>query len=300
MPHVTTTQNAPAQIRLLRARTQTYSDAMKLMGWQVVLTVLVPVIGSVSTIFITELRPWVAVYSLSIIAMDAIFLDRQYERLLVRAAKICEQFDSIVLELPWNNFLCGTAPDVEDVHRAAKRFASKYSDEKLLDWYPKAVNEVPISFARIVCQRTNLRYDSQLRKSYGVVLAWTGAIILLALVLIALLVDPGFHGSVLALAPLAPIIAWGAREYYRQRDTAALQENLKTRSEAFWIEALSDSLGDDECLTQSRKFQDAIYTRRATSALIMPFLYRFKREGLESEMNIAAEEFVAAYQASQD
>jgi hypothetical protein len=42
---------------------------------------------------------------------------------------------------------------------------------------------------------------------------------------------------VLSLAPATPFLAWAAREYYRQRDTADLLEDLMKEAKKLWARA---------------------------------------------------------------
>ena len=91
----------------------------------------------------------------------------------------------------------------------------------------------------------------------------------------------------------SPILTWAAREYYRQNDAAdSLEEHLRA-AKALWARALAGECDADHCLARSREFQNAIYYRRASSPLIVPLLYRFKRLQLEDDMNEAAANFLA-------
>jgi hypothetical protein len=49
---------------------------------------------------------------------------------------------------------------------------------------------------------------------------------------------------------------------------------------------------DAEDCRRSREAQNAIYTERANSPLVMPFLYRVRRLQLEDEMNEGAADFL--------
>jgi hypothetical protein len=94
------------------------------------------------------------------------------------------------------------------------------------------------------------------------------------------------------LAPAAPILIWGLREYYRQRDAAEALERLKSEAEGLWDRAKTGQCADIDCAAQSRQFQNAIYEMRRRSPIIFGWLYRFHREGLEDQMKHGAEEFV--------
>jgi hypothetical protein len=292
MNQIPAVQNEGPQLKLMRARTHIYARATRLMVVQLVLTLVVPVIGAVVAIFWPELRPYVAAVSMAVIVIYVAFLDRKQRLLMKRAAKIAEQFDCTVLDLPWDQFTVGDKVEAEDIHTAAKAYASRHNDEKLRGWYPEAVGQAPLHLARIICQRTNLRYDSQLRRSYGEIVRILALALPGVLVLSCLLQDLSAAAVVLSLAPAAPILAWAAREYYRQFDTADLLEDLMKEAKKLWTRARAGECGADDSLQKSREFQNAIYTRRANSPLILPFLYRFKRLRLEDEMMEGTADFL--------
>jgi hypothetical protein len=292
MNNIPTLQNEEAQLKLLRARTHLYGRATRLMVVQLLLTLIVPVVGAVLAIFRPEFRAYVAAASLAAVIIDALVLDRQYKLLMKRAAKIAEQFDCTVLDLPWDQFTVGDKVEGEDIHAAARAYAARHDDKKLRGWYPESVGTAPLHLARIICQRTNLRYDSQLRRSYGVIIQVVALTLFGGLVVSGLVQNLPMTDWVLSMAPAAPILAWAAREYYRQRDAADLLEDLMKEAKKLWVGAQAGECDDDDCRQRSREFQNAIYTRRATSPLVMPFLYRVKRLRLEDEMSEGAADFL--------
>lgn len=292
MNDIPTVQNDEPQLKLLRARTHVYSQATLLMVVQLLLTLVLPVAGAVLAIFRPEFRAYVAAASLAAVIIDALILDRQHKLLMKRAAKIAEQFDCAVLDLPWDQFIVGDKVEAEDVHAAARAYAARHDDSKLRGWYPEGVGAAPLHLARIICQRTNLRYDSQLRRSYGVIIRAVALTLVAGLFVSGLVQNLPMADWVLSMAPAAPILAWAAREYYRQRDTADLLEELMKEARKFWGRARTGECDADACRQRSREFQNAIYTRRVNSPLVMPFLYRFKRLRLEDEMNEGAADFL--------
>jgi hypothetical protein len=292
-------QNEEAALKLMRARQWTYLIAMRLMVAQIVVTIVVPVAAAITTLILPDLRPHFAAIALVALLLDALVLDRHYKTLLKRAAKLGEKFDCVVLDLHWNSFVAGEGPETEDIHSASQSWLRKHDDTELRDWYPIAAGEMPMALARIVCQRTNLRYDSELRRSYSLVILVTVVLVSLGLFAVGLLQDLNFTAWILALAPAMPLLSWAGREYYRQRDTADALVELMTKVRGIWQQALDGNCDDDECRSVSRELQNAIYLRRSTSPLIMPRLYKIKRLSLEDEMNSAASNFLEEYRAGQ-
>jgi hypothetical protein len=272
------------QLKLLRARSYLYSQASTFAGLQIILTVLLPVAGAILSIWRPELRAPVAAASLAILVLDALVLDRQQKLILRRAAKIIEQFDCVVLEISWASFVAGEKAEVEEINNAAAKYSKRSNDSMVLRWYPEYVAGTPMHIGRIICQRSNLRYGSQLRRGYTSVIAY-GVVGLLALLIIA-----GFAQNlrmndwILSIAPATPILAWAVREFYRHRDMAEALEELLHKANKLWESASKGDYSAEACQQKSRELQNAIYWRRAAGPVVFSFLYRWKRSSLEDEM----------------
>jgi hypothetical protein len=287
-------QNEADRIRLMRARARTYDLAELLMYLQLSLTVVIPVAGSILSLFVPEAKAYVAAFSLVVLVLDVVVLDRWQKALLKRAARLGERFDCDVLELSWDSFVVGEEVELEEVLRLANSYSG--DEEKLKNWYPVAAAEVPIHLGRIICQRTNLRYDSQLRRNYSTLLGIAVGALFAVLLVAGLIRNQTLIDWVLQLTPLTPILSWSVREFYRQRDAAEQLEQLLKAASKLWADATSGGIDDAACKIRSREFQGAIYAKRVQNPLIPPFVYRSARSRLEKEMNAAAVEYVRGYQ----
>lgn len=298
MNSIPTAQNAEPQLRFLRAQRELYARAKRVLIIQLVLTIGVPLIGAVSTLMLPELKAFVAFLALSIAMLDVAVLDRFQKRLLLAAARVQEQFDCAVLELPWNQFTAGHPLGPEAIHEAASGYARRHDDSSLIDWYPVVVGNVPLHLARVICQRTNLWYDSRVRRHYGAILLG------FALGLLAVLIGVGILGGLtlttfvlVVVAPASPFLSWAIREYHRQRDVADGLDKVRNEAESLWDRAKSGACGPDGCATQSREFQNAIFARRSTSAPIFGWIYWMLRQRHEDQMNVGAADMVASVTA---
>lgn len=288
-------QDEPAQIKVLAARQQTYAVATKLLLAQLLLNIGLPVVGAAVALTVPEVRPHVAAIALAAIIFDALLIDRHQRVLLKRAAKIGEEYDCVVLELPWDHFTVGDKVEAEDIHRGATAYTKRRTVEELRSWYPTEAGEVPLHLGRIICQRANLRYDSELRRSFGSCLLYSSLGVILAFVTIALWRDSTLTAWVITMAPVTPFLSWAAREYYRQSDAADTLDVLRKEARSLWDKCLNNDCDIDECTTRSRELQSAIFLRRVITPLILPFVYRFRRSGLEAEMKDGAATLVAEY-----
>lgn len=284
-------QNTDPLLRLLRARSQVYRTAVHLQVAQLIATVALPLAGGFTGLWLPEWRSTVAAAGLGLAALDVLFLDRAMKRRLKDAAKISEQFDIELLDLPWNGFFVGKRVDPQAVGAAATAWTN--GDEGLRDWYGSAVGRVPHDEARLICQRANLTYDSGLRRFYSWLLAW-----FLASVFVAVGVTAYMHGLVWTDAltgivlPLAPLIVWSIRELFRQRDAADGIEQVRGEADSFFDKILAGSIPAGDYKLRSREFQDAIYLRRSQNPLIAPGIYKLKRKSMEEGMHLADEEII--------
>jgi hypothetical protein len=208
--------------------------------------------------------------------------------------RIQEQFDTIVLSLPWDDFTAGARVSREQIHELSATFNPQKPDPELVDWYPQSVADVPLYLARIICQRTNLWYDGTLRRKYGHWVLGVGVTLTIVLLVIAMMTGLTVDSFVLTvLAPASPIIIWGLREHFRQRDAADRLDRLLGGADHLWEKARSGACDEVECATQSRQFQNAIFDHRSSSPLTFSWLYRALRSSLERQMNRSAEDMVA-------
>ena len=153
-------QNEAHFLHLLRARQRIYMEASKLQVAQLLLVVLLPVLGAVAGLIWPDLRPYVASLALVIAVLDTAWLDRWQRGKLKAAAKICEQFDCELMDLPWNRLVAGKRLDPEHIEAAAS--AWRRGDDTLGNWYPEEIRDAAPPLARVMCQRANAWYDTQL------------------------------------------------------------------------------------------------------------------------------------------
>ena len=277
-------QNAEAQLKLLRARSQMYFRAKVLLILQLLLTLVVPLVGALVSAHWSALRVYFATAALIITVLDILILDRRQKLLVKQAAKIAEQFDCAALTLDWDQFSVGDKLEPEDVASAARAY--KRGDGELRNWYPEAVGTAPLHLARIICQRCNLRYDSRLRRLYSSLIVATAFLLIVAVFMCGLVQHLSMAEWVLAMAPATPILAWAGREFYRQSDTAEFAENVMKEARTVWRNALTGKCNAADCRTKSRELQSALYRHRANGPLILPILYYLKRPKLEAEIRM--------------
>ncbi|TXC79122.1 S-4TM family putative pore-forming effector [Paraburkholderia azotifigens] len=292
---IATRQNAADMLRLQKARRVLYGQVKTLQGWIIGVTLLLPVASATAAALRPECRPYVAIAALLLVVLDASFFDRWVKRSLNEGAKLQEEFDCSVYELGRNKFVTGGKVDAEDVAKYARRPLKARIERTFRDWYSPSVDEIPLSAGRVVCQRSNLRFDISQRRQYSSLL--TGAIvaIVVSTILLALYLQLALPDAVLTFgAPLTPIVNWLLRERNRHVDTTTTVERLKGESEKLWDEILR-SADDVSFESKTRELQDAIFNFRATSPLVFDWVYGLLRTGLESDMLEGAHAWVDEY-----
>jgi hypothetical protein len=287
------TQNQEDQLKLLAAQRALYWKAKRWVAFQIILTIVVIIALVVIGDQAAWWRPWGAIAGMLILFGDTLFFESIQKRLRRRAAKIQEVFDCKVLKLDWNEFFVGSCPDEEEVIE----YETKYRDvdpeySKLHDWYSAEVGGIPLHIARIICQRSNIRWDFKLRQRFGgIVLAFTITVVT-ALLAWGLVTHSSLEDTILVLASLSPLLVWGGREFQKQRESAENLTRLRENVKEVWDEIVKNKLTAEECKDKSRALQDALFDHRKNSPVVFDWIYRLLQPKSEKEMNITAQTMI--------
>lgn len=285
-----TRQNEPEMVKLLWARKQIYKRVKRIQGFYFAFTFALPAISLLVALHYEGYKPWVSLIAIVVGVVDALFFDVWRKGKIKLAARLQEQFDCYVLGMKWNAFAAGAKVSPQDVEEYADATMDADAKAKLENWYPAPSCTMPLPAARLVCQRTNLWYDSNLRNTYRAVL-WclTGAYFLalsayfLHFTLIEVLLG--------LLIPFGPLFTWVVREHQRQGDTIKLVSRLLGEIDKS-LSDLVDAKRNSKVEARARELQDAIFTHRSSSPLVSDLIYKFKRPKLEKMMQKGAEAFV--------
>ena len=273
-------QNSPWSIQLLAAQRQLYSEAKRwrrLGAWSVTAAAIV---GVAATLVAPELLKLIGPMGgvVGLAQWLASLVEKQFVK---TAANMQEQFDDSVYQLPWNPVL-GTKCDPEDVIAAAARHNGDRT--KLADWYTLPYG-VPYPLDILLCQRTNLRWDSVLRRSYAKLV-----IAVLSALFLAAAAGGVIHGLSLgellfALLPLTGALRLGIETVRGQYKHADDQGDLKELVEATWDRARlkPHSISPSDL----RSIQDEIFRLRTVAPPVPDGFYWKKRDEMEHEAKAA-------------
>lgn len=285
-------QNIPDNLQLLAAQRVFYAKAKKLAATQAWLAATVPIIASAMTAFYPKTAGWTAILGIGAALADTWFLDPKQSEWRKCGANTQEKFDCAVLVIVHNEALEGSCPTPEEIFEAEQEYRPS-PKAPLPDWYPKKATELPLALGRLVCQRTNMWWDSKLRRRYRRLVLITLVIITAASFLFGFANHWSLEQFVLAvLAPLFPALMWAGREYKRQTDGAAELDRLRDTTERLWKQMLQSSVSEAEIELRARALQDAILVGRRERATVFEWIYRRLRKKQEDQMNVGAEKMI--------
>ncbi len=285
-------QLQPELICLLRARYRSYASAKLVQGVFVILTVLLPAASLIFSSDYPGAKPYLTFLTIVLLLLDVGLFERANKEKCKQGAKLQEEFDVEVMELPWNRFIVGAKVDHEDVCRSSTKPLSKKREGALIAWYEPCVGELPIHFGRLVCQRTNIAYDAKMRRKYSNTLLWFAVLLGVGLSVLGIAMDMRLADLLSTVwMPLSPVLTWTLREYRKHADTADKLTGLKSEWEKLWEKALKGATAN-EITVSSRELQDAIFQHRASSPLVFDWVYSFMRSDREAEANHAATKLV--------
>ena len=285
-------QNSESILKYLKARSSVYRGANFLVGLQILLTAIVPAGMAVAGIWYADHKGLFALLGLSIALLDMLVIDRKLGKLSTVAAKLSEEFDCRLFSIQWSDILVGPRLPPETVREYCQRFPARKEDG-LRNWYPEVVSQIPHHLGVVLCQRTNLWYDSELRLRYAALVKWCGFLVFCICFGLAWWMNYSLQEAVLSvLAPMFPFFAWIIRTFWRQSDVSAAQSKNLSSAETMWTQAVRGTLTESMIGPEIRNLQCAIFARRSSSPLIIPFFYSLLRPKMEDRMNNAAEHLV--------
>lgn len=290
MNNIVSRQNEQKQLERLAAQRELYSFAKRLHLLQVWLTVIIPITLFLISSIWNNLVAYFALFGIIIFIIDGILLQRTIKGQKLKAAKIQELFDCDVFELETSPLKVVKDIAVEEIllnYNAHKKI--KTNIEKIHDWYPTNVEGLPISIARIICQRANCWWDSKLRIRYSNFLKYFGIVVFLSLFIYAFIAKVDVTNFTLYLSGLIPFFQFCNKEFIEHREAALRLNELVKYSEVIWNYALENPEDYHRIKLNSRRLQDEIYEHRCKSPLILDRFYNLFRDQNEVLMNRTSE-----------
>jgi ABC-type multidrug transport system fused ATPase/permease subunit len=296
-------QNAELNIKVLAVQRQLYDEAKTLSVYQFILCILVPII----ILFVKQFIPsdsialgLITLFSILIIILNAYVFEKITKSKKEKAARFQEIFDTNVLKIAWNSALCGPRDRaLHDVEGTFKRYSKKHESlDDLKNWYSKEYAEVDIFAGRIMCQRVNTAWDSNLRNKFKTFLKILFVSCVLIIAVIAVFKNNNVVNTLVSIvAPLVPICLYLYKQHTENKATISRLDRLSYKVDDLWEKALSNV--DASTLTaSSRKLQNDLYKHRESALMIWDWFYWFFRNKQEYNMSLSAAMVVEEYQQS--
>lgn len=287
-------QNKQTNLELLAAQRQLYSDTKIIQAIQLVIVVIIPILfASIVSVF-QELKVWASLYGFIALLVDAVFIDSLDQEKRKTAARIQELFDSIVLTLEWNSFCVGAKPNPEIISQASRNYLQREDGiDALKDWYPQGLESLPYGLARLLCQRINCWWDSDIRRKYRASIYGVLAVIFLIGVGVTIIVGASLQDFILMfLAPLSPVFLIAIRIAKKQGEILRASDNFMKFADKLWNDALSNELSESALEAFSRQLQNEIFVHRCNKEQVPDWFYKLFRDNQQLNMEEATKRMI--------
>ena len=271
-------QNRPESIAKLAAQRQLYGSAKRTRYLALALIVVVSILGIIASFVDSQrIQQYIPLVALISWFIDEQVLKRRERSLKLEAATIQEDFDCLVLCLPWPGYKGLQHPAKERVRQLANK-AKRKSDglEEFRDWYSSDGTSEDSIHSKISCQSENVWWDANLRRKWTFFLTVVFWIIVILTIGLAIMTGLTVAKLVAIIASNVRVLAWGLTEFEEQNETIQRIEGIHRH-----LSNLSNrnnlSLGD------IRSVQDEIFEHRRTGPLVPDFFYSWNRDDQESE-----------------
>lgn len=292
MNTIFTKQNQQQNIDKIAAFKQLYVEAKRAFSFLLIFTVPVTVVIALLkillvAIFKVDISAFVYIYSISLLICDLILMNFIISDYKKNAAKIQEDFDCSIYDLEWHKILVGKKPRIELINRYSEIYKTSKNDlEELKDWYPIELAHIDGLKAILLCQKTNLNYDTSVRAKFKVFIIKICLITFGILLLSALVGNVSFWSFITQLLmSLLPIFTVSAKIIIDQNKTIKNSEELKDHIE--------NVIENESPITQKsiRSIQDKLYCNRKDSGLVPETYYKWQRKRFEEEMHKNAKSY---------
>jgi len=265
-------QNEKIFIDYLKAQRVAYSQCKAYQivdSISILIAIVLPIIGLINKDYVNFLGAFGVIWTIIYLVVENFRKNKSQQ-----GAKIQEQFDTELFEIPWNEVLCKNKVNRDIQIDLAKR----YNGNDLTDWYSKEIAvDIPREIAVLLCQRINFSWELNLRKKFvfsliTVLLIYYGAIIITSII-----VNLGLLDTLILLAPSISFLILGVQ------NVGALKAQSKSKEEYLDLidskiqeYSLNKTLPDNVFL---RQIQDVIFNQRNFLEKIPDWFYnRFKAD----------------------
>jgi len=271
-------QNEKIFIDYLKAQRAAYSQCKTYQFVDfisVLIAIVLPIIGLINNKCVNSLGAFGVIWTIIYLVVENFRKNKSQQ-----GAKIQEQFDTELFEIPWNEVLCKNKVN-KDIQ---VDLANRYSADDLSDWYSKEIgSDIPREIAVLLCQRINFSWELNLRKKFVLYLVVALLIYYGAIIVTSIIVNLGLLDTLILLAPSISFLIYGVQ------NVGTLKSQSKSKEEYLDLidlkiqdYSLNKTIPDNTFL---RQVQDVIFNQRNFSEKIPDWFYNAFKEDNENRID---------------
>lgn len=284
-------QNEESNIKMLAAQRQLYLKAKRIQWASFIIQVPLAIAITIAMAFSPSIQDIATVSNIIIIIFSTIIpmLEDHYK---TRAAVIQEYFDHKVLQLKWNHFKLKYQPEWVEINKEAEEHFKKAGNrDKLVNWYFSGPDCIKMPYAALICQRSNLVWDSHLRRRFYRSVFFAAILVFMVILSIGWQLVLSIPDLVIkGIFPLMPLFIWCQNQIKGNREAVKRLDNLKGNLDNVFQKTFTDNYNVSDLTVDMRQIQDEIYDNRSKAPLIPELLYNQFRSRDDSGMYMGVEE----------
>lgn len=275
-------ENSQIHINQLKAARHLYTKAGHYSTSYMFFCAFIPVVISIGRMFLSPDDHFAlnAMMAYGVVALVAGFiLESKVCKHRKLAAKIQQLFDCEVFGLEWDSHLWGAKPSLENINDNIDNL----QNDGFYNWYDSLIEGLDRMEAILICQRTNLAYDSKLRRQFNFIVSTIAIVVSLLILLVSFYRNEGIQTAIVFVGvPLVPIIKWFFSTMKKNLDDIESCESLKS----FIDNNIEKLKKNHRSINESTlyRIQDRIYFHRKTAFKIPDCLYNIMRKGQEESV----------------
>jgi hypothetical protein len=220
MNDITTKQNNPNLVELLKAQRVAYSQCKKFQIFDVV-SVIIAILFPFLTLKYPNYQK--AINAFGVLWTASYLLTEVYRKnKTTQGAIIQEQFDTELYNIKWNEVLCKDKANIDTI----QDLASKYSKNDLQNWYSTKIdNTLPNEISILLCQRINFSWEISQRQKFVTFLSIIAILYYGIYIVIGFKNNVGFFDLLVMLSPSISFLV------YSVLNVISLRSHVKSKNE---------------------------------------------------------------------
>lgn len=276
MNDITTRQNNPNFIELLKAQRVAYSQCKKFQIFDVV-SIIIAILFPLLTLKYPSYQN--AINAFGVLWTASYLLTEVYRKnKTTQGAIIQEQFDTELYDIKWNEVLCKDKANIDTI----QDLASKYSKNDLHNWYSTKIdNKLPNEISILLCQRINFSWEISQRQKFVTFLSIIAILYYGIYIIIGFKNNVGFFDLLVMLSPSISFLV------YSVLNVISLRSHVKSKNETLKfidreLENFKQSRATLPKTETLRQIQDVVFTERTVPEKVPDWFYRLNKSKNEN------------------